>query len=121
MSMLNEEDDRRSGHSHMSLWDRNGERNVLWDDNAADHMSATMQHFLAGVLDKMPELMVLYAPVINSYKRYVEGTSAPLNTSWGMDNRTCAVRVINVNQRPIRIESRAPRADANFYLVFAAT
>src|SRR5437764_12234564 len=65
--------------------------------------------------------MVLYALVINSYKRYVEGTWAPLNTTWGMDNRTCAVRVINVNQGAIRIENRAPGADANFYLVFAAT
>src|SRR5204862_894460 len=110
-----------SGHSDVSLWDRNGERNSFWDENAPDHMSATMRHFLAGVLDKMPELMVLYAPVINSYKRYVEGTWAPLNTTWGMDNRTCAVRVINVNQGAIRIENRAPGSDANFYLVFAAT
>src|SRR5438093_13774049 len=84
-------------------------------------MSATMRHFLAGVQDKMPELMVLYAPVINSYKRYVEGTWAPLNTTWGMDNRTCAVRVINVNEGAICIENRAPVADANFYLLFAAT
>ncbi len=65
--------------------------------------------------------MALYAPVINSYKRYVEGTWAPLNTTWGMDNRTCGVRVINVNRRAIRIENRVPGADANFYLVFAAT
>jgi len=80
-----------------------------------------MRQFLAGVLDKMPEFMALYAPVINSYKRYVEGTWAPLNTTWGMDNRTCAVRVINVNRGAIRIENRVPGADANFYLVFAAT
>src|SRR5437764_6745018 len=65
--------------------------------------------------------MVLYALVINSYKRYVEGTRAPLNTAWGMDHRTCAVRVINVNRGVIRLENRAPGADANFYLVFAAT
>ena len=121
MAKWNDQEDGSSGHSHMSLWDRNGERNAFWDENASDHMSSTMRHFLAGVLDKMPELMVLYAPVINSYKRYVEGTWAPLNTTWGMDNRTCAVRVINVNQGAIRIENRAPGADANFYLVFAAT
>ena len=121
MAKWHDQEDGSSGHSHLSLWDRTGARNVFWDEGAADHMSATMQHFLAGVLDKMPELMVLYAPVINSYKRYVEGTWAPLNTTWGMDNRTCAVRVINVNQGAIRIENRAPGADANFYLVFAAT
>jgi glutamine synthetase len=65
--------------------------------------------------------MALYAPVINSYKRYVEGTWAPLNTTWGMDNRTCAVRIINVNRNAIRVENRAPGSDANFYLAFAAT
>jgi glutamine synthetase len=64
--------------------------------------------------------MVLYAPVINSYKRYIEGTWAPLNTTWGMDNRTCAVRVINNGRRAVRLENRVPGADANFYLVFSA-
>jgi glutamine synthetase len=69
-------------------------------------MSALMRHFLAGVLEKLPECMALYAPVINSYKRYVEGTWAPLNTTWGMDNRTCAVRIINVNRDAIRLYER---------------
>jgi glutamine synthetase len=97
------------------------ERNLFWDEEAEEQMSGTMRHFLAGVLATMPELMALYAPVINSYKRYVEGTWAPLNTTWGMDNRTCAVRIINAGKRAIRIENRVPGADANFYLVFAAT
>jgi len=121
MAKWNDQEDGSSGHSHMSLWDRSGDRNAFWDESAQDQMSTTMRCFLAGVLDKMPEFMVLYAPVINSYKRYVEGTWAPLNTTWGLDNRTCAVRVINVNQGAIRVENRAPGADANFYLVFAAT
>ena len=121
MAKWNDQEDGSSGHSHMSLWDRSGDRNAFWDESAQDQMSATMRCFLAGVLDKMPEFMVLYAPVINSYKRYVEGTWAPLNTTWGLDNRTCAVRVINVNRGAIRVENRAPGADANFYLVFAAT
>ncbi len=121
MAKWNDQEDGSSGHSHLSLWDRQGERNAFWDESAEDHMSQTMRHFLAGVLDKMPECMALYAPVINSYKRYVEGTWAPLNTTWGMDNRTCAVRIINVNRGAMRIENRVPGADANFYLVFAAT
>jgi glutamine synthetase len=83
-------------------------------------MSVTMRQFLAGVLDKLPEMMAFYAPVINSYKRYVEGTWAPLNTTWGMENRTCSVRIINNGKRAIRVENRVPGADANFYLVFAA-
>jgi glutamine synthetase len=121
MAKWNDQEDGSSGHSHLSLWDRKGERNAFWDEGAEGHMSQTMRQFLAGVLEKLPECMALYAPVINSYKRYVEGTWAPLNTTWGMDNRTCAVRIINVNRGAIRIENRVPGADANFYLVFAAT
>lgn len=120
MAKWNDREDGSSGHSHLSLWDRNLERNMFWDGDAKEYMSTTMRQFLAGVLSKLPEFMVLYAPVINSYKRYIEGTWAPLNTTWGMDNRTCAVRVINNGQRAIRIENRVPGADANFYLVFAA-
>jgi len=121
MAKWNDQEDGSSGHSHMSLWDRNQERNLFWDADAPDRMSAAMRHFLAGVLAKMPEFMAFYAPVINSYKRYVEGTWAPLNTTWGMDNRTCSVRIINNSSRAVRIENRVPGADANFYLVFAAT
>jgi glutamine synthetase len=121
MAKWNDQEDGSSGHSHMSLWDRDGERNLFWDEGAEGHMSETMRQFLAGVLATMPELMAFYAPTINSYKRYVEGTWAPLNTTWGMDNRTCAVRIINNSKRAIRIENRVPGADANFYLVFAAT
>ena len=120
MAKWNDQEDGSSGHSHMSLWDRNMERNLFWDESAEGHMSPTMRQFLAGVLDKLPEFMALYAPVINSYKRYVEGTWAPLNTTWGMDNRTCSVRIINNSKRAIRVENRVPGADANFYLVFAA-
>jgi glutamine synthetase len=121
MAKWNDQEDGSSGHSHMSLWDTEGHRNLFWEKEAEGHMSATMRHFLAGVLDKLPECMALYAPVINSYKRYVEGTWAPLNTTWGMDNRTCSIRIINNSKSAIRIENRVPGADANFYLVFAAT
>lgn len=120
MAKWNDREDGSSGHSHISLWDLDKERNVFWDEAAPDHMSETMRHFLAGLLAKMPELMALYAPVINSYKRYIEGTWAPLNTTWGTENRTCATRVINSGRRSIRIENRVPGADANFYLVFSA-
>jgi glutamine synthetase len=119
MAKWNDQEDGSSGHAHMSLWDLNMERNLFWDEETEGHMSVTMQQFLAGVLTAMPELMALYAPTINSYKRYVEGTWAPLNTTWGWDNRTCAVRVINNGRRAIRLENRVPGADANFYLVFA--
>ncbi|HLZ62183.1 MAG TPA: glutamine synthetase family protein [Ktedonosporobacter sp.] len=120
MAKWSDQEDGSSGHSHLSLWDSNLERNLFWDDEAEGKMSPIMRQFLAGVLEKLPEFMVLYAPVINSYKRYIEGTWAPLNTTWGMDNRTCAVRVINNGRRAIRIENRVPGSDANFYLVFSA-
>ncbi len=121
MAKWNDQEDGSSGHAHMSLWDREGSRNLFWGEGAEGHMSTLMRQFLAGMLDKLPEFMAFYAPTINSYKRYVEGTWAPLNTTWGMDNRTCAVRVINNGRRAIRVENRVPGADANFYLVFAAT
>ena len=120
MAKWNDQEDGSSGHSHISLWNRGFERNLFWDDVAEGHMSEIMHHFLAGVLEKMPDFMALYAPTINSYKRYIEGTWTPLNTAWGLDNRTCAVRVINSGRNSIRLENRVPGADANFYLVFAA-
>ena len=120
MAKWNDQEDGSSGHSHLSLWDSNRERNLFWEENAEGHMSPLMRQFLAGLLSKLPELMALYAPVINSYKRYVEGTWAPLNTTWGMDNRTCSVRIINNGRNAIRVENRVPGSDANFYLVFAA-
>src|SRR6266581_4371615 len=120
MAKWNDQEDGSSGHAHISLWDRDGSRNLFWDEGAEGHMSTLMRQFLAGMLDKLPEFMAFYAPTINSYKRYVEGTWAPLNTTWGMDNRTCAVRVINNGRRAIRLENRVPGADANFYLVFSA-
>jgi len=119
MAKWNDQEDGSSGHSHMSLWQNDGSRNVFWDEQAEGHMSTVMRQFLAGVLQKLPEFLVLYAPVINSYKRFVEGTWAPLNTTWGMDNRTCSIRIINNGKRAIRLENRVPGADANFYLVFA--
>jgi glutamine synthetase len=120
MAKWSDQEDGSSGHSHLSLWDRKLERNLFWQENDEEHMSETMNYFLAGVLDKLPELMGFYAPVINSYKRYVEGTWAPLNTTWGLENRTCAVRIITNGKKAMRIENRVPGADANFYLVFAA-
>src|SRR5206468_7188048 len=79
MAKWHDQEDGSSGHSHLSLWDRSRERNAFWDEGAADHLSATMRHFLAGVLDMMTELMVIYATVINSYKRYIVGPWMSLN------------------------------------------
>src|SRR5262249_45138965 len=122
MSRWTEKEDGSSGHVHMSLWDLHRERNLFWDEGAEKRMSSTMRHFLAGLLSTLPVFIAIYAPVISSYKRYATNFSVyvPMCTTWGIDNRSCAVRVLNNGQRAIRLENRVPGADANFYLVFAA-
>lgn len=122
MSRWHEHEDGSSGHVHMSLWDRDRERNLFWDADAEGGISSTMRHFLAGLLSALPDFMAIYAPLTNSYKRHLVNLPirVPLCTTWGIDNRSCAVRVLNTERRAIRIENRVPGADANFYLVFAA-
>jgi glutamine synthetase len=109
-----------SGHVHQSVWDRGGERNVFWDAGADHHLSSIMRRYIAGVLATMPDLMALYAPNVNSYKRFVAGTWAPTTATWGIENRTAAVRVIAPSATAARIELRVPGADVNAYLAFAA-
>jgi len=80
-----------------------------------------MKHYLAGLVTLIPELMVMMAPTINSYKRTVPGTWAPVNASWGEDNRTTAVRTIPGSPKSTRIELRLSAADMNPYLAMAAS
>jgi glutamine synthetase len=108
-----------SFHLHSSLWDREG-RPAFWDERQPLGMSETFQQYLAGQLAYTHELMYFYAPFINSYKRYREGTFAPIRLVWGHDNRTCGLRVIG-EHGSLRVENRVPGADANPYLAFAAT
>ena len=108
-----------SFHLHSSLWDAAGHA-AFWDGSQPLGMSETFRHFLAGQLAYTNELMYFYAPFVNSYKRYREGTFAPIRLAWGHDNRTCGLRVIGEHQS-LRVENRVPGADANPYLAFAAT
>jgi glutamine synthetase len=100
-----------SGHLHLSLW-KEGENAF-----AAEELVGSA---VAGVLDHLPAASLLYNPTINSYKRLVPGYFAPVNASWGLENRSTAVRVIR-SARPerSRIECRRPGADANPYLALA--
>ena len=109
------------GHLHQSLWSSDGTRSLFWDDARPHSMSELLGHYLAGVLTTLPDFMLMYAPNVNSYKRYVSLTWAPTNLSWGVDNRTVALRVIAGSPSAIRIENRVPGADLNAYLGFAAT
>jgi glutamine synthetase len=102
-----------SGHVHLSCW-RDG-------SNAFAVDAAVMRSAIAGVLEHLPAASLLLNPTINSYKRLVPGWFAPTNVSWGIENRSCAVRAIN-SARPelCRFECRRPGADANPYLALAA-
>jgi glutamine synthetase len=106
-----------SCHIHFSLRDADGRSAMLGDGPA--HLSETGQQVLAGLLATMREFSVLYAPNINSYKRYQPGSFAPTALRWGVDNRTCSLRVVGHGQG-MRVENRAPGGDVNPYLAIAA-
>lgn len=109
------------GHLHQSLWDREGRQNLFGLRAEGDALPALMQHYLAGQLKLMPELTVLFCPTVNSYKRLVPNSWAPVNASWGFENRTTALRVIRSGAaNSARVEQRLAGADANPYLAMAA-
>jgi glutamine synthetase len=109
----------QSGHFHFSLLDEN-QRNVFFDANADMNMSALHRSAVAGLERYLPEYLALIAPTINSYTRLVKGAWAPIASSWGVENRTAAIRVIPGAESVQRIECRVPGADANPYLVAVA-
>ena len=108
-----------SGHVHLSFWD--GKTNAFAADGPAAEAPAALASAVAGVLEHLPAASLLLNPTINSYKRLVPGWFAPINATWGYENRSCAVRVIR-SERPDlwRFECRRPGADANPYLALAA-
>jgi glutamine synthetase len=79
-----------------------------------------MAHYIAGQLYCLPHILPMYAPNINSYKRLVEGAWAPTTLTWGIDNRTTALRAITGGHNSSRLETRVPGSDANPYLAMAA-
>jgi glutamine synthetase len=101
-----------SCHIHFSLW-RDGQ-------NAFSKKDEVFRHFLGGWLAHVPELMVFYAPTVNSYKRYVDASWAPTRLAWSYDNRTAGFRVVGEGPS-LRIECRIPGADCNAYLALAAS
>ena len=109
-----------SGHIHQSLWDERGKKNLFFDSSAKHKMSDLFASYLAGQLECMPDLLPLYAPTINSYKRLVEGAWAPTKANWGVDNRTTALRTIPGSKKSTRLETRVNGSDSNPYLALAA-
>jgi glutamine synthetase len=109
-----------SGHLHQSLWDAGGHIN-LFATAGSDRLSEIGNYYLGGLLALAPELTAFYSPFINSYKRYVPGVWAPLNATWGIENRTCAARVIlGPSDHATRIEYRQTAADINPHVAMAA-
>ncbi|MFD4138424.1 glutamine synthetase family protein [Streptomyces sp. NPDC058572] len=105
-----------SCHIHLSLQDAAG-RSVMAGDGPGG-MSSVMRHFLAGQLAALRDFSLLYAPGINSYKRFQPGSFAPTAVAWGHDNRTCALRVVG-HGRSMRFENRLPGGDVNPHLAVA--
>ena len=121
MAKWNEQLPGCSGHLHQSLWSVDGEQNLFYSSKDPLQMSDLMKHYLAGQLHCLPYLLPMYAPTINSYKRLVEGAWAPTTLTWGIENRTTALRIIQSSPKSTRIELRVPGADSNPYLAMAAS
>ena len=106
-----------SCHIHLSL--RGGDGAPVLAGDGPHGLSRLGEHFLAGQLAAMRELTLCYAPNINSYKRYVPGSFAPTSVRWGVDNRTCALRLVG-HGPSLRAENRVPGGDVNPHLAVAA-
>ena len=105
-----------SCHIHLSLRSATDDSPVFWAD---DQRTPVYDAFVAGILTTMADFALLYAPNINSYKRFAAGSFAPTTIAWGLDNRTCAIRLVG-RGKGARLENRVPGGDANPYLAIAA-
>ncbi len=109
----------QSGHIHISLKDAAG-KGVFHDPAKPHSMSDTLRWFVGGQQRFMPEFLAMVAPTINSYRRLIPGFWAPTDASWGVENRTTALRVIPGSAKSQRVEYRIAAADANPYVILAA-
>ncbi|MBS0580524.1 MAG: glutamine synthetase [Proteobacteria bacterium] len=109
----------QSGHLHISLARKDG-TSAFYDEAAPHTMSQQMRWFVGGQQALMPELLAMVASTVNSYSRLVPGFWAPTSATWGVENRTCALRVIQGGAKAQRVEYRIAAADLNPYLAIAA-
>jgi glutamine synthetase len=107
-----------SMHLHQSVVDAGG-RNVFSAGDGSE--TAAFGHFMGGLQAYVPDLMLIFAPFVNSYRRFVKGSQAPINLEWGYDNRTSGLRVPVSGPSARRVENRIAGADANPYLAIAAS
>ncbi len=109
----------QSGHLHMSLQDSKGSA-AFYDEKNEHNISDAMRWFIGGQQKLMPEFLSMVASSCNSYTRLIPGFWAPTAASWGLDNRTCAIRAIPGSEKSQRVEYRISAADINPYLALAA-
>jgi glutamine synthetase len=109
----------QSGHIHLSLKDKAG-GSVFHEAGKPHSMSDAMRWFVGGQQKLMPELLAMIAPTINSYRRLIPGFWAPTDATWGVENRTTALRVIPGSSKSQRVEFRIAAADSNPYVILSA-
>jgi glutamine synthetase len=109
----------QSGHIHLSLKAEDGS-SVFYDESQPHSMSIPMRHFVGGQQKLMPELLAMVSPTINSYTRLIPGFWAPTDATIGVENRTCALRIIPGGAKSQRVEYRVAAADANPYIILSA-
>src|SRR5262245_2817505 len=109
----------QSGHLHVSLKDRTG-KPAFHDPDKPHHISDAMRWFIGGQQTLLPELLCMVACTVNSYTRLIPGFWAPTDATWGIDNRTCALRAIPGSPQSQRVEYRIAAADINPYVALAA-
>lgn len=111
-------------HVHFSLWDTDGQRNLLYDPQADRGLSKIGRHFIAGIADHLPALAALTTPSYNSYRRLQPGAWASATTAWGFDNKEAALRVAspfyNREEQSYNIEFKTSDGSANPYLSLGA-
>lgn len=120
MAKWSEDYPGQSGHIHLSLREQASQQSAFHDPAAPHGMSTLQRQFIAGQQRLMPEFLSLLAPTVNSYRRLVPGYWAPTDATWGVENRTTALRVIPGGAKSQRVEYRLGAADANPYLALAA-
>jgi glutamine synthetase len=111
-------------HLHLSLWDTDGQRNLVYDPSADGGLSALGRHFIAGVTDHLPALAALTSPSYNSFRRLTPSAWAAATTAWGFDNREAALRVCSPfhgrGEQSYNLEFKTSDASANPYLSLGA-
>ncbi|MTI12716.1 glutamine synthetase family protein [Sansalvadorimonas verongulae] len=120
MAKWSEDYPGQSGHIHISLQNKDGSGSAFFDDKNEHSMSSVQRHFIAGQQRLMPEFLAMLSPTVNSYTRLIPGFWAPTDATWGVENRTTALRVIPGSSKSQRVEYRLGSADANPYLALAA-